>query len=469
MIKKLIIGIAVLGVLVGAYFGVNAYIASRPAPEADSTAAYTTENVVNIDSSTVTSVDIRFTDESGDPVYMEFRKSADESADPWTLANYPGVAINQATFGGVLSSITKLNAKEVVADPQPDSAYGLDEPSVAIAVNGKDVLYVGMFEPVSSSYFAKAADSGKVFMLYKHIGDYFQYTIDNYRVGDQYTIISENVGGIRIERSDCVIDLHTASEEEAKHNNYLYSSWIMTSPYSRAGNSDLIQKNIVERIPNIKPTGFVADNATDLSEYGLEPPLYTVTFSYAEPYGAEPGSMELPDPYTMLIGKDDGNGQLYAKLPDDNTVFTLDSDVVSFIDLVPLNYVSSLIFIRDIKTVDNINISGAFRYNLSIEDPAAEEPTFSIDGNVVDPSLFRKAYQAIISFTIYDEVTKPVTAAPELTVTIHYVDGTPSETMVLYPYDDRYYAVEWGGETQFVVRKAQLEELKAAIETAAAQ
>ncbi len=462
MIKKLIIGVVSLAVLVGAYFGIT-YIMDKTEPEPETPAPVEITNIFKYEANAITSIELDITREDESKENYIFTKQGDD----WKIAGYEHVDVYGSMIGSIAGNLYNLNAKTVVESPDALNVYGLDKPQCVVKINGKEALLIGKYEPVSAGYFAKTPNSDSVYTIHSYVGDNFFSNIDNYRDVGKYLIQNSiDIGGIKIKRDDTTIDMFMLTEEEEfkleDSKYFLLATWAMREPMRKAMNGDLIQRDIVEVVGGIYPQTFVADNPDSYAEWGLENPKYEITFTFLP--NQETGYVA--EPLTIQLGNVD-QGLIYAKLPNDPVVYTLDVKLFNWRDMRPTDYMSTLIFLRNIKDVEEIDFAGEIDYNLKSVFIEEEKYDYFINDKQVDEKLYRQAYQELIAIALFEEVGDDFEKAePEITFTFKYFDGSEPELVELQPYHDRYYAVTINGKTEFIIKKAHIQSMYEKIEAA---
>jgi hypothetical protein len=190
-------------------------------------------------------------------------------------------------------------------------------------------------------------------------------------------------------RNMTVLDLHAGSMarvkvagpesfELVKHAE----NWQLASPVAAPANQDNVKK-LLDSLGRVTASDFVADDANDLSPYGLARPLVLAEVEMApEPAPAAPATSPAATrpaatqpggkpgkTYTLALGKQIGD-KIYAKVSDSPAVFRVRQDLLQ--DLQP-----KLADLR-IRRVADIDIPGVTGVDISV--PAGKAGFVKVDG-----------------------------------------------------------------------------------------
>ena len=133
---KLVSAVVVLGVACGAYVGVNSYVSSQEAKEAE-------EEDKSVD----------LTSLKADDADVEF----DKKDDSWTEKSDADFPVNQDTVDDAVKGVASLTADQEISDVEDLSQYELDDPQNTITLttaDGDTTLQVGM-ESSNNQYYVK--------------------------------------------------------------------------------------------------------------------------------------------------------------------------------------------------------------------------------------------------------------------------------------------------------------------------
>ena len=149
---KLVSAVVVLGVACGAYVGVNSYVSSQEAKEAEEEDK--SVDLVKLKADDVTAVSFK-----ADDADVEF----DKKNDTWTEKSDADFPVNQDTVDNAVKGVASLTADQEISDIEDLSQYDLDDPQNTITLttaDGDTTLQVGM-ESSNNQYYVKKADDDK--------------------------------------------------------------------------------------------------------------------------------------------------------------------------------------------------------------------------------------------------------------------------------------------------------------------
>lgn len=245
---KLAAAVIVLVVVIGAYFGVK-YWNSAESAKAESQ----------------TNTSMALTDLTGDEIT---KFSYQYEGETYTFVKEDGTWYNdadrsfpvkQSTIEGKLSSAVSTTAtRELTADDAALTEYGLDAPANTIILTdgegNETVFEIGDMNASTSEYYCRLNRSDKVYMISSSLNSMMSFDI--YTVADMSSfpyIDSADIKALSVDDGTTVKDYDPTDDSAA------YSA-----------------------ISSLYYTSHVDYNCTDLSQYGLEQPKYTITVKYVE-------------------------------------------------------------------------------------------------------------------------------------------------------------------------------------------
>ena len=153
---KLISAVVVLGVACGAYVGVNSYVSSQEAKEAEK--ENKSVDLISLKADAVTAVSFK-----ADDADVEF----DKKDDSWTEKSDADFPVNQDTVDDAVKGVASLTADQEISDVEDLSQYELDDPQNTITLttaDGDTTLQVGM-ESSNNQYYVKKEDDGSKYII----------------------------------------------------------------------------------------------------------------------------------------------------------------------------------------------------------------------------------------------------------------------------------------------------------------
>lgn len=168
--KQLVIGIAILVVCVGGYFGLKAYNANQEKKEEAKTM-----NLVSLEVSDITSFSYINAGET-----LEFEKDGED----WKYTKDTSVDLSEDSVEGMLEkACTVTSTDKMTAENLSD--YGFDEPTNVITLNtasGTTVIKIGMYNDILAKYYLTIGDSAEMYLVESTIVTGFDQTIENLEV-----------------------------------------------------------------------------------------------------------------------------------------------------------------------------------------------------------------------------------------------------------------------------------------------
>ena len=195
--------------------------------------------------------------------------------------------------------------------------------------------------------------------------------------------------------------------------------------------SDSSMDTLLEEFQDFAAT-FTIENADDLSQYGLDEPICTITLTADD----QTYTVKLGDYSTMDSQRyvDIGDGNVYLAASD-----PLDTYDVELKDLIANDSVP------EFDAINQIAFSGASdvvaAYDEDAKSLCADDAYFTSDGQPFDTSRLSSYISALDNLKLTEYVTYKATDEdlstygldnPELTISIDYTDDETSETFVLY-------------------------------------
>lgn len=173
--KQLIIGIVLLIVCVGGYFGVKAFNANQEKKEEAKTI-----NLTQLQVSDITSFSFINEGET-----LSFEKEGEN----WIYSGDASIDINETSIEGMLETACNLTSTKKIT-PENLSEFGFDEPTNVITLNtasGTTVLKIGMFNEILSEYYICVDDSADIYLIASDVVTGFEQTVDNLTVVESTT------------------------------------------------------------------------------------------------------------------------------------------------------------------------------------------------------------------------------------------------------------------------------------------
>lgn len=265
---KLAIAVIVLLVALGAYVGVKYWNRSETAKaeeQSDTSIALT-----DLTGDEITKFSYQYENET----YTFIKEDGN-----WYNDADRSFPVKQSSIEGKLSSAVSTTAtRELTADDAALAEYGLDAPANTITLTDGDghetVFEIGDMNASTSEYYCRLNRSDKVYMISSSLNSMMSFDI--YTVADMQSfpyIDSADIKALSVDDGTTVKDYDPTDDSAA------YTA-----------------------ISSLYYTSHVDYNCTDLSQYGLDQPKYTITVKYVEE--AETEETETADTATAESSSD---------------------------------------------------------------------------------------------------------------------------------------------------------------------
>ncbi len=244
------------------------------------------------------------------------------------------------------------------------------------------------------------------------------------------------------------------SEEEVRTN---LSGWYMHEPYN---NIYSVKYNpmseMIYGIKDIEWLEVIDESGENLEEYGLTDVNFKITFSSDD------------EEETILIGAPATAGSYYAKLADDDNVFTVANTALHPYSYQAFDLVERFVKIIALDVLKRLEIQTAARdYVITVDQVNdGNEPdsnaVFKINDQQIEDEVFRELYVAIVGLSVDQEIDDAIYTTPEVTMSYTIMDSDNGEKEViveLVNYDEESYAVFLDDQADFLVKKDEFSQM----------
>ena len=487
---KLVSAVVVLGVACGAYVGVNSYVSSQEAKEAEKEDK--SVDLVKLKADDVTAVSFK-----ADDADVEF----DKKDDTWTEKSDADFPVNQDTVDNAVKGVTSLTTDQEISDVEDLSQYDLDDPQNTITLttaDGDTTLQVGM-ESSNNQYYVKKADDDKnVFLVSSTSLEPFMGGL--YDFAERGTFPSVTSATI----TDVKVDKEEGYELTQDADNLF---WNVSDGKDTEKADTTKAGTVTSAIGSLAYDKFVDYNCTDDAKYGFDDPYAVVTVKYTEEEAVESDedtedtdssedeqdTQTVEKTLTIYVGDETGDDR-YVKVDDSKEVYTitkdsltdiLDSTDADFYSL-SVNYVSvNDLDTLEVKSDDGDHTVDVVRETVKAEDEeesdtdadstdssedssadadssdATETTTtsYELDGEDMDETAFTTFYNKLINITAQERLTEKYTPEGDAAYTFIFKDTDGNEiTAEYYEYDTNFYAAVVGDKV-YLVNKMNVKEL----------
>jgi len=368
----------------------------------------------------------------------------------WVLTYPEGVNYSKLETENMANNAAGISASRIIEEDAADlGAYGLDKPTiVSFKTNdGKEqVIEVGSNTPTDDGVYVKTRGSNTVYLVDLYSVNVFRVSKYYFWNKELFDITKEDVNSFTLERQGKVAFKVKLNDDK---------QWYLTEPLEGVANSDKLQPYL-DGLPSLSAISIEEDKPTDLAEFGLDKPSYTMILD------TKKGTKKL------YLGSEIIKGQeIYAKLEGVDTIFVLSVASLDYIDMPLKSLMEGLVYTPDIYDVSDFSLEmGGKTTNVKLElDPEknTDKDKYTVNGKEANKKdsngevIVRVFYRALIgiAFVDLDTENKTIPAVkPEATI-IYNLKKAPGQVKVEYISKDEttYYAVVNGKFTGKIVSK----------------
>ncbi|MCX7748654.1 MAG: DUF4340 domain-containing protein [Clostridia bacterium] len=442
-VRTALILFVVLGLLIGAYVWVSTSGTTPENPPQDANAEKI--KIFSPEKDKVKSITI---DHKGEK--FDFEKKGED----WVYVNANGMKYDKSQITSIVSSATEMYAAKVIDEDAADlTQYGFDKP-VTVTVKLTDgtlkVLELGEETAAKDGCYVREKDSKKIYTIDAYAANTLKTSKNTLRDKAIFAVKPEEVKSFTLERGGkLAFNLKAVNKGE----------WKLAAPFEGEINSDTVQP-MINGASSVYAMNYIEENASDLKKYGLEKPLYAFEVETAS------GKTKI------LIGDEKEKGvEVYAKLSNSNSVFTVGAESVNFLDTPLKQIMNQLVYLTKIEDVSNVSVTmDGKTVNSSIQlDPNGdkEKDRFAVDGKEANGKnengyfVYRKYFQSLISIMVSDvDVDTEPQGKPEITIE-YTLKKAPGKMKIDFISKDSkyYYAMRNGKYTGILVLKEDFDKL----------
>ena len=480
---KLVSAVVVLGVVCGAYAGVNSYVASQAAKEKEE--EDTSVDLVSLEADDITAV--AFT---ADTDSVEF----DKKDDTWTEkadANFP---VNQDTVDSAVKGVASLTADQEIADVEDLSQYDLDTPQNEITLttaDGDTTLQVGMQNSNNQYYVKKSDDDKNVYLVSSTSIEPFMGTLYDFAESGTFpSVTSATITDVKVDKED--------GYELTEDPDSLF--WMVSNGKNEEKADTTKVNEVTAAVGNLAYDKFVDYNCTDDSKYGFDDPYAVITVKYSEEEATDETADEEPadsdaeestksedaddsdssekeaetktveKTLTIYLGDETGSDR-YIKVNDSKEVYTittdslttiLDATVSDFYNLTVSYVAATNLDSLEVQSADGDHTITVIRETTKDDSDDKKETTetsYKLDGEELDESTFLSFYNKLINMSAQKRLDEEYTPETDPAYTFILKDTSGNETTVkYYEYDTNFYAAVVEDKV-YLVNKMNVKEL----------
>lgn len=318
-LRTMIILMAVLLVLIAAYFGVSAWNTSRE--EAETKTAE--EAVISLSRLTdITSISFEYQGE-----VLNFTKSDN---GVWQYADDSAFPLDESLLSTIESTLSELDATRSFDNEEGYAAYGLEEPVMWITAqtSSGESFTLNIGNVSGSGYYAYVQGDDLIYTVSEELVNSLSYSLLDMAVIETIPALSEtNILSISLLSGGTITEItkdtqvvESQDDDESDAVNYIWYLQLdgeaAEIPSDNASLEALISDMSYLYFDSLY--AFNVDSDT-IASCSLDDPAYTITVKHDD--GA----------VTLKLGGTDENGNFYAMLNDSPYIYILSSSLVSAI------------------------------------------------------------------------------------------------------------------------------------------
>lgn len=283
-----------------------------------------------------------------------------EQADDETVYRVAGApeehTFKDTLFSSLFAQAAQFNTLKLIDDaPQELSVYGLAAPLTRVELFMKDgsrhIIEIGHQSPVGDGYFAKLSGAGSVYLISEATAEIFSAQLISYRTGEifpVYTTPDEEIVLLAIRRGGKIPELEFRRLAEGDERPL----WLPESTYETVTPSafpstshEALKGKILTPLNAVGSCAVVEDHPKDLEKYGLSDPRVIIIEDV------------LPSVHRLLVGKEDGEGNTYVMKEGLDTVFSVSTSKLSFMDTDYFSILPKVFWSADISKITRLELS----------------------------------------------------------------------------------------------------------------
>ncbi len=476
-LKKLLIFLSILILLAGIYIFLRLYALEPNQPESSMASE---QSVLILPRQQIQSV--RIFSQEGELTFLRTQENN------WQIDGYD-YPLSSIVINAMIGSLSDFQARLLPQAQSDLSVYGLGIPRKTVEIslkNGnKALILFGDKTPLGTHYYMQVHGKKEVFLVSEAKWDLFSIRPHQYWDISLPEIDWQNITHMRVSyASRPSIELAFRKESPM----FMHYEFLQPRPYRGFfASSPAFYRLWQDWAQNPPQKHNLEINVTHWAAYGLHAPQ--LSFSVSD---------KKNNKLDLEIGHHNSNGDYYARLKNQNYVFTLSKHYVQslldlkpfsllnkFVALIPKDQVSFFVFTTPtqnfwgkITNIHHIEKMNFFTWYLSLlharsivpkvsqeqeyfHDPSRQEIQYYFNGMPVKDEDFLSAYQRMVSLS-YEAEAKVPHQRPQVIYSLAYYNYEKDliSKIDFLSYDTRYYLVRLNGYiTPFLIGQYQLEEL----------
>ncbi|MCI8592300.1 MAG: DUF4340 domain-containing protein [Lachnospiraceae bacterium] len=450
-VKKLIIGLAVILLLGGAYGALTVYTGNQEKQKAREEEQKAAQAVVVA----IKGEDVREISFNGDEGLITLARGE----NGWQSPDDEAFAMNEEKMDTLLADLSALSANRTLENVEDPGQYGLKSPSRRIRVTTADgnvtEIAVGDRNGANGEvYFQVGQGTDTVYLTSTLLDTHFAGTLRDFAAYDEFPKISpETIREFDVQKAEAPYLVTMTGDEKCTVTD--------ENGDTQAANLNILG-TMQNNVSNISWADNLEYNCRDFAPYGLDNPVAVVDITYEESTGNMPSLPETGEgkdgkdmarsvrkTVRLSIGGQDDKDNFYVRLDDSPQVHTIREEyLLDFVESSANTFWSLTYSFVSIGDLDHLEVAygGAVhtlrRVVQGDEKQGNAVVTWLADEKVVEKKLFTDFYYACVSVTAQERLdTVPEnTGEPELALHYYLTDGT-EKIIQYYPADQNFYTV----------------------------
>ncbi len=404
---KLLLLVAALAVVLGAYFGVSAAVKKNEEQQSIEAAQTNAESLAVGEYDAIDAMDWTY-----GGVRVRLERDADGQ---WVCPDEPDCPIDQSKAAVMQSAAAYVSGQLYVEAAESLDDYGVSEPELSLTVRAGDAersYTVGAYSELAGAYYMTVDGGTDVYLESGDLTDSFWYDLENLV---QFESVPSDVGtltSLAVESQAASYTLERVDEPLTVNYTDAFD-WFRAADgaYTALATADV--EALCSKAMQISFKTCASWNAEE-AEYGLDAPQATVTVGYTTTDGADAA-------FTLQFGSYCDGGEVYVRIAGSKLVYRADGSVLDALMYADLASLAPENFLA---------LDGAEIASLTLETDGLGR---AVDTELVDVQDFLADLSAL-----YSTGAAPEGASRELllTVTAEFESAAvPSLTIAFYRYD----------------------------------
>ncbi len=362
----------------------------------------------------------------------------------YQLKGYEDLTLNASGANSMADCAAYIEAAAKVKVVENLADFGLDKPQATFTGTYHDgstaTLSVGKETPSGNSYYVSLQGDDNVYICSSSYVSYFTMTgasFVNTTLLSTPTVKSDDPNGTPTLREVTLtgrshpVPLTLRRSAESDNSTLALHTYIITAPYKRGVSETVSNELTTFTSLSASEAAVLHPTAADKKKYGFDDPLtlakVTLSVCTTKDTESEDGETATTVEYynttkaTVTIGSKDASGNYYVMMEGINAIFLVSSASLSMVaERTYDNTVNTLLFLKDITTVKQINVGIAGKqHKLTLKHyPDEEDRDKSLVVSEGDKSYitsdFRTLYQLMMGLDRYQPLKKTPTGTPAL-------------------------------------------------------